>query len=123
MVKCEKILYTVFVSIWYRGFFMSKEKRRPAEGDLYDVFIVGGHTIPVYYGYMDEGDKKSEITPGDHILPVTPDFLKNPLYDKDGYPIVTDIQDTCEHYAPESPDEPEDWCRDCRFFPKNKPKI
>ncbi|NMP38065.1 MAG: hypothetical protein GX051_08120 [Clostridiales bacterium] len=100
-----------------------QQNRPPTEGELYGVFTVAGHTITVYYGYMDERDRETELIQGDNIVPVTPDFLKNPLYDENGAPLVTDIQDTCEFYAPESPEEPEEWCRDCKYFPPDKPKI
>ena len=95
----------------------------PLEGDNYGEYNVGGHCFTVRYGYLDEFDRCSEHMPGEHLVPVFPDFLQKPMYDENGAPLVTDTQAPCAHYAPENPITPEDWCRDCTFYSREKPQI
>ncbi len=100
-----------------------QENEKRLKGDKYGEFTVGGHSFTVRYGYIDEQDRLTERMPGEHLAPVFPDFIQTPMFDEYGAPLSSDTQDPCEYYAPERPESPEDWCRDCMFYPHDKPQI
>lgn len=80
---------------------------RPQEGDIYDVVYVGGHSFTIRYGFYEDMDRE-----GNDPIPIFPCFLTEPKHTKDGMPLVTRIQDACEHY--EATDgEGDGWCADC----------
>ena len=78
------------------------------EGDLYAVLNIHGHIIELRYGYYEERERAH----GEPI-PIYPDFKKHPLYTSDGYPLVTQMQDLCEHGLSPYGDG---CCFDCRHF-------
>ena len=78
------------------------------EGDLYGVLDIHGHTIELRYGYYEEIDRARG-----ELIPIYPDFKKHPLYTREGYPLVTQMQEPCEHKdAPHA----DGYCFDCRYF-------
>lgn len=81
----------------------------PREGDLYKALTVAGHPFELRYGYYD--DQERALCPP---VVIFPDLTAAPLYCRDGYPLVTQIQDPCEHYA--TPGTKENWCGDCLHF-------
>lgn len=81
----------------------------PKEGQLYKSFTVAGHLFELRYGYYE--DHERQLCPP---VVIFPDLMAAPLYCKDGYPLVTQIQDPCEHYAAKHGEE--EWCGDCAYF-------
>lgn len=81
----------------------------PREGDLFKVIELHGVTFEIRYGYYEDIDRK--------YLPVEiyPDFIKNPIYTKDGYPFITLMQAPCEHYKKTNNDSDRD-CGNCKFM-------
>ena len=66
------------------------------EGDLYQILIVDGERFEIRYGYYEEKDRISKYN---DPIPIYPDFLENPQYNKEGYPFVTQMQDICENFT------------------------
>lgn len=80
------------------------------EGALYKKMTVHGETFEIRYGYYDEKDRYGKYN---EPMPIYPNFLDNPLYTKDGYPFVTQMQDACNSYVGKSK---EDGCHGCRYY-------
>ena len=96
------------------GFVMSdlsKRNKPPKEGDLYKIVNIYDHTFELYYGYYEEQDRYSKFA---EPLEIYPDFIKDPIYTKDGVPFVTAIQDVCCHY--QKVKDSTDRCSDCLYF-------
>ena len=89
---------------------MTKSNSPPKEGELYKVYDIDGKVFEVYYGYYSENERGS-VEP----LPIFPDFIKNPVYLKNGSPIVSRICPPCECYSPINTNC-EDWCGDCKHY-------
>ncbi len=68
---------------------------RVREGDLYQVLTVEGENFEIRYGFYEEMDRISKYN---DPIPIYPDFLENPQYNNEGYPFVTEMQDTCEYF-------------------------
>ena len=73
---------------------MSRAKIR--EGDLYGIFKIGNERFEVRYGYYSESDRFGKYN---DPIPIYPDFLESPQYNREGFPFVTEMQDTCEHFS------------------------
>lgn len=82
-------------------------KQKPEEGDLYEVVTVGGHVFTIRYGYYSDQDRANTDP-----IPIYPCFLTTPRYDPEGKPLITRIQDACEHYHAND-GEGDGWCADC----------
>lgn len=80
---------------------------KPREGDIYDVVQIGGYSFTIRYGYYDETERGSSDP-----IPIYPCFLKEPVHTAEGKPLVTRIQDACEHYEP-ADGAGDGWCADC----------
>lgn len=80
---------------------------KPREGDIYDVVPVGGHSFVIRYGFYEESERGVSDP-----IPIFPCFLTNPVHTDEGSPLVTRIQDACEHYIP-TQGEGDGWCADC----------
>lgn len=65
------------------------------EGELYGVFKIGEDTFEIRYGYYSESDRVGKYS---DPIPIYPNFLENPKYNNEGFPFVTEMQDTCEHF-------------------------
>lgn len=78
------------------------------EGDLYKVVEMFGHTIELRYGYYEEWERSR----GEPV-PIYPDLKRYPLYTDGGYPIITQMQELCEHGNSRFDDG---FCVDCEFF-------
>lgn len=89
----------------------------PIEGQLYKALTVAGHRFELRYGYYEERERE-ECQP----VVIFPDLHAAPRYCPEGYPLVTQIQDPCEHYAP-APGREEPWCGDCAHFHSEHPEI
>ncbi|MBE6577378.1 MAG: hypothetical protein E7653_04500 [Ruminococcaceae bacterium] len=68
----------------------------PKEGDLYKKICVFGHDLTLYYGYYDERDRQNPLA---EPVPIYPDLKAFPLYTDEGEPLVTIMQDVCEHFS------------------------
>ena len=79
----------------------------PREGDIHEVVSVGGHSFTIRYGYYDESERHNADP-----IPIYPCFISDPHYTREGHPLVTRIQDACEHYMSEE-DTGDGWCADC----------
>ena len=84
------------------------EKNR--EGDLFRVINISDHVFEIKFGYYDETERYSRFN---EPIPIYPDFIKDPKYTKDGFYIVTQIQDKCEHYVS---DCNLDICFKCKYY-------
>lgn len=80
---------------------------KPREGDIYDIIYVGGHSFTIRYGFYDEAERGSSDP-----IPIFPCFLTRPMHTGEGMPLVTRIQDACEHYSAVH-GEGDGWCADC----------
>lgn len=87
----------------------------PKEGDLYKEVNIAGKIFRLLYGYYETFERES---PFNEPMPIYPDFLKEPHYTADGTPIVTAMQNVCEHYC--GKDNEDSSCSECAFFEKSE---
>lgn len=80
------------------------------DGDLYKAFVAFGESFELYYGYYNESDKQARFA---EPLPIYPDFISEPRYTAEGFPLATDMQDICEHYIGK---ESEESCYACEHY-------
>lgn len=80
----------------------------PREGDIYEVVCVGGHCFTIRYGYYSETDRHNTDP-----IPIYPCFISDPHYTQEGHPLITRIQDACEHYMTDEGVQGDGWCADC----------
>lgn len=66
------------------------------EGELYKVLKVSDYAFEIRYGYYSEEDRFSKYS---EVIPIFPDFITNPIYTTDGFPLVTKMQDKCSHFT------------------------
>lgn len=85
---------------------------RIKEGSLYKSIDLHGTKFEIKYGYYDDKDRYSKYS---ELIPIFPDFIKNPIYTSKGQPFVTHMQDKCIHYIG---DENFDSCYKCKHFVK-----
>ncbi len=97
---------------------MSADKKNIREGDLYDTIIVDGRVFEIKYGFYEEFERNS----GDPF-PIFPDLNKNAEYTKDGYRIITQMQEPCEDFEIKSEDFSERVCGGCIYFGDNNKLI
>ena len=88
----------------------------PKEGDLFKVIELHGNRFEIRYGYYEEIDGQFEP------IEIYPDFLKDPVYTKDGYPFVTLMQAPCEHYK-KCTDDPDHDCSNCKYMERGEELI
>ena len=89
---------------------------RPREGDILDVVCVGGHHFTIRYGYYDEAERAIS-----EPIPIYPCFIEEPVFTPEGRPLVTRMQDACEHYT--TTGEGDGWCADCIYCLGNHQQI
>ena len=65
------------------------------EGDLYKIIKISNKEFEIRYGYYEESDRYSKYN---EPIPIYPDFIKNPEYTKEGFPLVTQMQDKCKYF-------------------------
>ena len=87
----------------------------PKEGDLYKEVSIFGKTFKLLYGYYESFERES---PFNEPMPIYPDFIKEPHYTAEGLPIVTAMQNVCEHYSGKNDEDSS--CADCVFFQKSE---
>lgn len=92
---------------------MNKKK----DGDFYKRVKVFGGEFDIYYGYYDERERQSKYS---EPMPIYPNFIKDPIYNPDGYLFATEMQDVCPYYDGK-PDI--DSCYGCRSFRKGEELI
>lgn len=80
------------------------------EGDIYKVITLAGREFVLRYGYYSDAERDGDP------MPILPDFEKEPCFDENGSPLVTRIQDACEHYSPRG-SIGDGWCADCKHYP------
>ena len=78
------------------------------DGDLYKIIDVFGRSFEIRYGYYEDYERSR----GDPE-PIYPDLKKQPEYTYDGYLIVTQMQEICEHGESRFCDG---CCVDCSFY-------
>ena len=88
------------------------------EGDFYKAITVSDRTFIIRYGFYSEAERLT----GEPI-PVFPDFIEKPLYDENGKPFVTRVQDSCEYYKTGDGRAGDGWCADCIFYSNGKIEI
>lgn len=82
------------------------------EGSLYKLIDLYGTKFEIKYGYYEDKDRHSKYS---EPIPIFPDFIKKPIYSKNGQPFVTHMQDKCIHYIG---DKDNDSCYKCKHFIK-----
>ena len=87
-------------------------KSKKKEGELYRVIEVGEDRFEIFYGYYEERDRLGKYN---DPIPIYPDFLSEPRYDKEGRPYVTEMQDVCQYYDGKSF---VDICNGCSHYRK-----
>ena len=80
------------------------------EGDLYKVIKIQDLEFEIKYGYYDEKDRYSKYN---EPIPIFPDFINEPVYTKEGYPLITKMQDRCKFFIGENG---VDECYGCKYF-------
>ena len=80
------------------------------EGDLYRILEIGGARFEIRYGYYEELDRVGKYN---DPIPIYPNFLENPQYNNEGYPFVTEMQDTCVYY---DGCKTQEFCSACSYF-------
>lgn len=97
---------------------MVKDLMLPKEGDLYMTLALHGYTFDLRYGYYEEQDRNC----GEPVV-IYPDLKSNTLYNSEGHPLVTAIQEPCEYYTVLDEEEKENCCSDCVFYPNGRDEI
>ena len=87
------------------------------EGDLYKIINIRDNTFEIRYGYYEEADRHSKYS---EPIPIFPDFIKEPIYTKEGYPFITHMQDKCKYYKG---DLKEESCYKCIHYKKQEDLI
>ena len=64
------------------------------EGDLYKIIIIDDIVFEIRYGYYEEKDRYGKYN---DPIPIYPDLVTYKKYNAEGYRIVTEMQDVCEH--------------------------
>lgn len=82
----------------------------PREGDLYKSITIYGNTFEIRYGFYEDVDRQYDP------VAIYPDFTETPVYTDEGFPFVTQMQDTCRHYIGK---DMEDSCGSCVYFQKS----
>lgn len=62
------------------------------DGDLYKIITLFGEVFELRYGYYEDFERGR----GEPV-PIYPDFEENPVYTKEGFPFVTQMQSLCTH--------------------------
>ena len=91
--------------------FASSHIPERAEGDLYKVIQLHGHSFPIHYGYYDDRDRNNPLV---EPMPIYPDFSKEPKFTPDGRRFITKMQDACPHYK--GPHKAEKDCAECSYY-------
>ncbi len=91
---------------------------RIREGDLYRRITIEDVLFEIRYGYISENERLYW-----EVSPIYPDFMKHPIYTKDGCPFATVYQDGCQFYHPKENASDEHWCSDCVHFEKKEDYI
>ncbi len=91
---------------------MMKGIKIPREGELFRIVLVDEHRFEIRYGYYEESDRAM----GEPV-PIYPDLIKEPLYTKEGFPLITAVQSPCEYYEILEGYEDEDTCSSCKYYP------
>lgn len=81
------------------------------EGEVYKVIELYGKRFELKYGFYEDFERESKFG---EPLPIYPNFLKEPIYTKSGYPFVTQMQDACEWL--DSKIRFDACCADCLYF-------
>ena len=87
------------------------------EGTLYKSIKIDDVEFVIKYGYYEEKDRYSRYS---EPIPIYPDFVKTPIYNKQGYPFVTHMQDKCIYYDAK---KQLDYCYDCKHFKQKEDLI
>lgn len=85
-----------------------------AEGALYKSVTVFGRTFELYYGYYEEYERYSVYN---EPVPIYPDLIASPVYTDEGWPLATEMQRACDHYAGEGEER---ICYGCAHFERGE---
>ncbi len=100
------------------GNHINDDKMKIREGDLYDIIIVDEKVFEIRYGFHEEFERHSG-----EPFPIFPHLDKNAEYTKDGYRIITQMQDPCEDFEFKTKDFSERVCGGCIYFGDNNKLI
>ena len=84
-----------------------EQERLHSEGELYKVVHTLGECFELRYGYYSDIDRGR---PPDVIYP---NFIKEPLYNGEGYPFITLMQDACEQFRGTAARTEDSGCFEC----------
>ena len=80
---------------------------RIKDGDPYKKIKIGDRVFDIRYGYYEEFERQRNDP-----VPIYPNFIKEPIC-IDGCPLVTAMQDVCEHL---DGTDPELGCLVCKHY-------
>lgn len=78
------------------------------DGDVYKTIKINGREFEIRYGYYEEFERERT-----EPVPIYPDFISNPIYDEDGFPFATAMQEACDGFVGQ---DREFGCFGCRHF-------
>ena len=81
------------------------------EGEIYKVISLCGKIFELRYGYYEEFERESKFS---EPIPIYPDFVTDPQYTAEGYPLATQMQEPCRYGRLRGRLDP--CCADCLFF-------
>ena len=85
------------------------------DGDLYRTIRLNGKEIEIRYGFYEEFER------GHHDpVPIYPNLKTEPIYDEDGAPYVTAMQDVCSRFEG---GDPELGCYSCKHYKEREELI
>ena len=96
-----------------RDFRVQKDERRNAmntikDGDLYKIITLFERVFELRYGYYEEYERDAS-----EPVPIYPNFKEAPVYTRDGYPFVTQMQEICHYGTSKFSDG---CCVDCEYY-------
>lgn len=92
--------------------------KKVIEGEIFDIINVEDKSFEIKYGYYEEYEREY----GEPV-PLFPDMAENPEYTKDGYRIVTKMQDPCKQFEFKTENFSEEWCGSCSYYKDEKSLI
>lgn len=82
----------------------------PKEGDIYKTIRIDEYVFELKYGYYEDFERDM----GEPVV-IYPD-LSDPLYAKEGFMIVTAVQESCEFYEVSFDKTKDGYCVDCIHY-------
>ena len=92
--------------------------KKPQEGEIYKVVKLHGRCFELRYGFYEDFERESRFA---ELIPIYPNFLKDPTYTDEGYPFVTQMQELCANGKSRVMFDA--CCADCLYFEEGEDLI